>query len=59
MLIGLLMLKKGTFTKPFIEFIFSSKSIFSFFVQKNGPINVESHTYKMTNLDGTYFSKTF
>ena len=40
MLIGLLMLKKGTFTKPFIEFIFSLKSIFSFLYKKMDPLTL-------------------
>ena len=40
--------KKGTPTKPFIEFILF-KIIFLVFVQKNGPINVESEMYRVTN----------
>ena len=39
--------EKKTLTKPFIEFIFFKVS-FLFFVRKNGPINVESHMYKVT-----------
>ena len=41
--------KKQTLTKPFTEFIIFI-SIFCFFVQKNGPINVESHMYEVSKL---------
>ena len=43
MLIGLLMEKPKTHTKPFIEFIFFK------ILQKFGPISNESHMYKVTN----------
>ena len=39
---------KKTLIKPFIEFIFF-KIFFFVFCTKNGPINMESHMYKVTN----------
>ena len=27
-----------------------------FFLQKNGPINIDGHIYKITDLDNTYFN---
>ena len=39
--------KKGTLTKPFIEFIFFKINFFVF-SEKNGPNNIECHMYKVT-----------
>ena len=55
---GFFDVKKQTLAKPSIEFIFF-KITFFIFVQKNGPINDESHIYKVTitKMDGTLLSK--